>query len=53
MVTSITIEKKKLKEKTYRFLIEEGSIQKARQTVVVLDWGARSNAALGNFGVKV
>ena len=33
--------------------IEEGSIQKARQTVVVLDWGARSNAALGIFGVKV
>ena len=35
------------------FTIEEGSIQKARQTVVVLDWGARSNAALGFFGVKV
>ena len=33
--------------------IEEGSIQKTRQTVVVLDWGARSNAALGIFGVKV
>ena len=33
--------------------IEEGSIQKARQTVVVLDWGARSNAALGNFGLKM
>ena len=34
-------------------IIEEGSIQKTRQTVVVLDWGARSNAALGIFGVKV
>ena len=33
--------------------IEEGLKQKTRQTVVVLDWGSRSNATLGNFGVKV
>ena len=33
--------------------IEEGLKQKTRQTVVVLDWGSRSNAALGNFVVKV
>ena len=33
--------------------IEEGLKQKTRQNVVVLDWGSRSNAALGNFGVKV
>ena len=33
--------------------IEEGSIQKARQTVVVLDWGARSNAAVEICCVKV
>ena len=29
--------------------IEEGFIQKARQTVVVCVWGARSYAALGIF----
>ena len=33
--------------------IEEGLKQKTRQNVIVLDWGSRSNAALGNFGVKV
>ena len=33
--------------------IEEGLKQKTRQNVVVLDWGSRSNAALGNFGMKV
>ena len=33
--------------------IEEGLKQKTRQNVVVLDWGSRSNATLGNFGVKV
>ena len=33
--------------------IEEGLKQKTRQNVVVLDWGSRSHAALGNFGVKV
>ena len=31
--------------------IEEGLKQKTRQNVVVLDWGSRSKAALGNFGV--
>ena len=34
-------------------VIEEGLKQKTRQNVVVLDWGSRLNAALGNFGVKV
>ena len=34
-------------------LIEEGFIQKTRQTVVVSVWGARSCAALGNFGLNV
>ena len=29
--------------------IEEGLKQKTRQNVVVLDWGSRSNAALGNL----
>ena len=33
--------------------IEEGLKQKARQNVVVLDWGSRLNAALGNLGVNV
>ena len=33
--------------------IEEGWRQKARQNVVVLEWGARSIAALGIFGVNV
>ena len=33
--------------------IEEELKQKTRQNVVVFDWGSRSNAALGNFGVKV
>ena len=33
--------------------IEEGLKQKTRENVVVLDWGSRSKAALGNFGVKV
>ncbi len=33
--------------------IEKGLKQKTRQNVVVLDWGSRSNATLGNFGVKV
>ena len=33
--------------------IEEGLKQKTRQNVLVLDWGSRSNAALGNFDVKV
>ena len=33
--------------------IEEGLKQKTRQNVVVLDLGSRSNAALGNFSVKV
>ena len=33
--------------------IEEGLKQKTRQNVVVFDWGSRSNAALGNFGVNV
>ena len=33
--------------------IEEGFIQKTRQTVVVSVWGARSCAALGNFGLNV
>ena len=33
--------------------IEEGLKQKTRQNVVVLDWGSRLNAALGNLGVNV
>ena len=33
--------------------IEEGWRQKTRQNVVVLDWGARSNATLDIFGVIV
>ena len=33
--------------------IEEGFIQKTRQTVVVSVWGARSYAALGIFGLNV
>ena len=33
--------------------IEEVFTQKARQTVVVSVWGARSNAALGMFGLHV
>ena len=33
--------------------IEEGFIQKARQTVIVSVWGVRSNAALGIFGQYV
>ena len=33
--------------------IEEGFIQKARQTVVVSVWGARLYAALGIFGLNV
>ena len=33
--------------------IEEVFKQKARQTVVVSVWGARSNAALGMFGLHV
>ena len=37
----------------YSTHIEEGLKQKTRQNVVVLDWRSRSNAALGNFGVKV
>ena len=37
----------------YCSVIEEGFIQKARQTVVVSVWGARSNAALGMFGLHV
>ena len=35
------------------YLIEEGFIQKARQTVVVSVWGARSYAALGSFVLNV
>ena len=34
-------------------LIEEGLIQKARQTVVVSVWGARSYAAMGIFVLNV
>ena len=34
-------------------IIEEGFIQKTRQTVVVSVWGARSYAALGIFGLSV
>ena len=34
-------------------IIEEGLKQKTRQNVVVFVWGSRSNAAQGNFGVKV
>ena len=34
-------------------IIEEGWRQKARQNVVVFEWGARSNAALGISGVNV
>ena len=37
----------------YSYLIEEGFIQKARQTVVVSVWGARSYAALGIFVLYV
>ena len=37
----------------YVVSIEEGLKQKTRQNVVVFYWGSRSNAALGNFGVKV
>ena len=33
--------------------IEEGFMQKARQTVVVSVWGARSNATLGIVGLNV
>ena len=33
--------------------IEEGFIQKARQTAVVSVWGTRSNATLGIFGLNV
>ena len=33
--------------------IEEGFIQKARQTVVVSVWGTRSYAALGIFGLNM
>ena len=33
--------------------IEEGLKKKTRQNVVILDWGSRSNATQGNFGVKV
>ena len=32
---------------------EEGFIQKARQTVALSVWGARSYAALGIFGLNV
>ena len=47
---------KKEEEKSWRltdstglllYAIEEGWRQKLRQNVVVLEWGARSNAALG------
>ena len=34
-------------------VIEEGFIQKTRQTVVVSVWGARSCAAQGIFGLNV
>ena len=37
----------------YAHAIEEGLKQKARQNVVVLDRGSRSNATQGNFGVNV
>ena len=35
------------------YLLEEGFIQKARQTVVVSVWGSRSYAALGIFVLNV
>ena len=41
------------REEGWEESIEEGMKQETRQNVVVLDWGSSSNAALGNFGVKV
>ena len=37
----------------HSILIEEGFIQKTRQTVVVSVWGARSYAAMGIFVLNV
>ena len=42
-----------LKSSLSKYSIEEGFIQKTRQTVVVSVWGARSCAALGIFGLNV